>query len=217
MKCNNCGEEIPEGEPLCPNCGRKVENMNNSVDRTKKVPIFNENIKKQFEEFKMCKTAGCGHPNPVDSNICEECKELLNDNNSEIRLLSKVCTQCGTLYRYEERTCKECGVELEDICFDELVELVSDEGKFYVYNHMVIGRKMFPSTFPNRAYISRTHARFLNEEGTWYIVAEEKSTNPVYVNGEPIRKGEKFPVRNGDNIQFSKETPKLEFVTITKH
>ncbi|HOH54118.1 MAG TPA: zinc ribbon domain-containing protein [Fervidobacterium sp.] len=214
MKCNRCGEEIPEGELLCPNCGKKVNGIDDLVGEAKDLAILdilNENVKEHFQKFRICKVSGCGHPNPVDSNICEECNELLNDSNSEIRLLSKVCTQCGMLYRYEEETCKECGANLEDICFDDLVELISDKGKFYVYNHMVIGRKMFPSTFPGFSYISRTHARFLNEKGTWYIVPEEKSTNPVYVNDKPIIKGEKFQIKNGDIIQFSKETPKFKF------
>ena len=40
MKCENCGEELEEGQKFCGNCGKKLPKHVQAVSRKKRLPLI---------------------------------------------------------------------------------------------------------------------------------------------------------------------------------
>jgi len=59
-------------------------------------------------------------------------------------------------------------------------------------------------------FVSRSHAA-IQKEGERYLLKNLSTTNPTLINGQPIAK--QFYLKNGDEIQLSKEGPKIGFLT----
>jgi len=51
--------------------------------------------------------------------------------------------------------------------------------------------------------VSRRHA-IIEQEGTAFFIKDKDSTNGTYVNNNPIPKGGKMPLKNGDTIRVGK-------------
>ena len=59
------------------------------------------------------------------------------------------------------------------------------------------------SNVPNVDYISREHCRFDLEEHAWFITALPSGLNGTFVNREPLKRGDRARVRDGDEVMLA--------------
>lgn len=66
------------------------------------------------------------------------------------------------------------------------------------------------NSLPHNDVVSRRHANLINRRNVYYI-KDEHSTNGTLVDGYMLRSGETVRVRNGSQIQFGEDGPRLVF------
>ena len=127
----------------------------------------------------------------------------------------KICPSCGLENPLCETMCLRCMADISSVSptdSDEVIEpaekkivLVCNniESSLTVRDGSVIGRDSEGrDILANFLTVSRRHARF--HSGNQWIVEDMNSTNGTWVNNRRLSPGEKYPVRSGDIIAFSR-------------
>ena len=84
------------------------------------------------------------------------------------------------------------------------VYLEDDPGfRFALLDGLTIGREgdINISGLPGSQYVSRIHATFLKEGGSWYV-RDENSKNCTFLNSVKLDPGLKVGLKDGDLISF---------------
>jgi pSer/pThr/pTyr-binding forkhead associated (FHA) protein len=84
------------------------------------------------------------------------------------------------------------------------VYLEDDPGfRFALLDGLTIGREgdINVSELPGSKFVSRIHATFLKEGGSWYV-RDENSKNSTFVNSVRLEPGEKVKLKDEDLISI---------------
>ncbi len=88
LKCEKCGELVPEDSKFCNHCGETV-----------KIPISG---------LKVCEN--CGETLEADDVFCNKCGAKVT-----VPEVKKVCRECGEELEVEDMFCNKCGARVSDI------------------------------------------------------------------------------------------------------
>jgi hypothetical protein len=220
MKCGYCGQENPEGELFCSNCGMKLEG---GPPAPAAPPLPTGEPVEQIEEAEHIEPTepvkhvepatgkpgvrceNCGMMNPEGASVCAGC-------NQPLKKVPGVCPHCGFDKNPDNaKFCMSCGMQLS-IEDEETSPLQPEmpEVKLVLPNkreillcepETIIGRGDFLQEVSTKEakYISREHLTIFFEDKKFYIL-DENSTNGTKLNGVEIKGSGKKELKNNDRI-----------------
>jgi hypothetical protein len=207
MKCSYCGQETPEGELFCSNCGMKLGGEPG-------VPPPAQPAPSALVEPGGVRCENCGMMNPQGASVCAGCNQPLKEP------VPGVCPQCGFDKNPENaKFCMNCGVQLpveEEISprptmpAAKLV-LPSTREILVTEQETIIGRGDFLQEMsPEEAkYVSREQLTIFFEDEKYYVL-DENSTNGTKLNGVEIKGSGKKELKDNDRIVLA-DTIKVIF------
>lgn len=79
-------------------------------------------------------------------------------------------------------------------------------GEYLLTSHSVtVGRDPGSDIVLGERSVSREHARFCYDGRQWWLLPAD-SAGPTWVNGQPVRPGQRVPVTDGDRLRFGYHT-----------
>ena len=198
--CNNCKKDTPDSSKSCFHCHEPIRGYEEK----------NAGTMPYMDKFKKCI---CGHENATTEDLCEICCAELNviygrckKCRKEVSVDIELCEDCAVPEQYEcekssEKKIFESPVPLQPKIVCQSNPLFNPEIK----SGYVIGREGdINTTCLNNDAISRKHASFIEEGGTWFI-RDEGSTYGTKVEWESITPHEKVFLSNGNVIVLADE------------
>jgi len=220
--CPVCGEKNEDSEVLCVNCVTDISNvaLKTECDPEQDCREIKSQLSNDGAKTKTCPE--CGAVNPDYAVLCDNCQTGIADVRADESFKNgAVCKNANNEITGGAKT------EYSEENISQLVLYSKNTGtgiKITVKSGDIIGRcaKCMnpPAEYSNcsnknnnadRDFIdcvkfdtvSRRHAQFVYENGTFFIIALLESKNSTYLNGEIIERGRKYAVNDGDVIKFS--------------
>lgn len=160
-----------------------------------------------MSEIRICEN--CGFHNNIENLECEKCGFDLSfvipveeDDINEVvadNLSQSTVEETEHMVSVEEspstETCCDIGAQNYIMTSDHTVKIEIADG-------LVIGRDgVAAGILGNRTFVSRKHAFFSIENGSYYIT--DASTNGTFLNGKKLEKLKATEIQNGDTIRFA--------------
>jgi len=124
----------------------------------------------------------------------------------------KVCPTCQSKSDSNEIICRRCLTPIESVTIVDCDEtekrptlILSFNGESVkLHDGDYIGREFKGADlFKTALTVSRKHAQVFYREDSWYI-KDLESTNGIYLNEKRIEALKEYPLRNHDEVSFSK-------------
>ena len=123
--CSGCKKEYHDGTKFCPECGGKIELVQESVPAAA-APAPVTFLPGKIVKKHVC--SGCGKEYPNGGKFCSECGGRIEEKTIEeksdiiIRIVKEkkiVCSGCGREYPNGGKFCPECGGKIGEKEFDK--------------------------------------------------------------------------------------------------
>ena len=200
--CPVCNTKNEDSEVLCGSCFADISNaaikIENSEIQQKLNPDFQPDSGNQN---KIC--PACGAVNPDYAMLCDSCQiditEVkpgncnLNAENASLILYSNPSQSCAKIKIAIKNgdVVGRCGK-----CANPQAEYLKCLNISDKEDNNFIDCMKFNT-------VSRRHAQFIYENGTFFIIALPESKNATCLNGEVLERGRRYSVKSGDIIKFS--------------